>query len=169
MILPMTNTLPARPMHALISTRLQPGGRAERSAKPFQRFGVGAVGRKPLKRFPSWALGRTRLKPGANERAKQHLAAGGCASDFSSPFPLTPALSRREREGRIPLSTDWDATALRALTAFPPLHEPVPAVCNRRPWDSAVRGGIELSTRNTAIVNRRHEPIRTWASALQLS
>ena len=36
-------------------------------------------------------------------------------------FPLTPALSLRERERRIPLSADRDATALRALADFLPL------------------------------------------------
>ena len=35
-------------------------------------------------------------------------------------------------------------------------HELVPAVCNRRPWRGAVRGGSEQSTRHTAIANRRH-------------
>ncbi len=37
------------------------------------------------------------------------------------PFPLTPALSRREREERIPLPANRNATALRALTDFLPL------------------------------------------------
>jgi len=37
------------------------------------------------------------------------------------PFPLTPALSLREREQRSPRSADRNATALRALADFPPL------------------------------------------------
>ena len=36
-------------------------------------------------------------------------------------FPLTPALSLRERERRTPLPADRDAAALRALTDFLPL------------------------------------------------
>ena len=42
-------------------------------------------------------------------------------SEVLPPFPLTPALSRREREGRTPLPADKNATALRALTDFLPL------------------------------------------------
>jgi len=38
-------------------------------------------------------------------------------------FPLTPALSRRERGERIPLTADTDAKALQALADFLPLPE----------------------------------------------
>jgi len=67
-------------------------------------------------------LGLNFRRPGRSFALKRG-AAGPIAScrERSRPFPLTPALSRRERENRIPRSADRDAAAVRALADFPPL------------------------------------------------
>jgi len=55
------------------------------------------------------------------DRAAENASVKLKRGEMDRLFPLTPALSRREREGRIPLPVDRDAAALRALTDFPPL------------------------------------------------